>query len=71
MGLTGFEPATSGTQNPNHTKLDHNPFEFHIGLPNLSFTDDTILNNKQNTKIDAGRRLYQSWKNCSRGQGKC
>ncbi len=27
MGLTGFEPATSGTQSPNHTKLDHNPFE--------------------------------------------
>ncbi len=27
MGLTGFEPATSGTQSPNHTKLDHNPLE--------------------------------------------
>ena len=66
MGLTGFEPATSGTQSPNHTKLDHNPFEFHIGIPNLSFTDDTILNNIQKIKTDADRRLYQSWKNCSR-----
>ena len=50
MGLTGFEPATSGTQSPNHTKLDYNPFEFHISIPNLSFTDDTILNNNQFSK---------------------
>ncbi len=27
MGLAGFEPTTSGTQNQNHTKLDHNPDE--------------------------------------------
>jgi methionyl aminopeptidase len=51
MGLTGFEPATSGTQSPNHTKLDYNPFEFHISLPNLSFTDDTILKNNLNIKL--------------------
>jgi hypothetical protein len=25
MGSAGFEPTTSGTQNPNHTKLDHDP----------------------------------------------
>lgn len=25
MGLEGFEPSTPGTQNQNHTKLDHNP----------------------------------------------
>lgn len=65
MGLTGFEPATSGTQSPNHTKLDYNPFAFDIDYPNLSFADDTILNNNQNNKFDANRRLYQSWKNCS------
>ena len=71
VGLTGFEPATSGTQSPNHTKLDYNPFEFHIGIPNLSFTYDTILNNILNNRFDASRRLYQSWKNCSRSQRKC
>ncbi len=27
VGLAGFEPTTSGTQNQNHTKLDHNPNE--------------------------------------------
>ena len=27
MGSAGFEPTTSGTQNPNHTKLDHDPAE--------------------------------------------
>ena len=25
VGSAGFEPTTSGTQNPNHTKLDHDP----------------------------------------------
>ena len=25
MGSAGFEPTTSGTQNPNHAKLDHDP----------------------------------------------
>ena len=25
MGSAGFEPTTSGTQNPNHTMLDHDP----------------------------------------------
>ena len=25
MGTAGFEPATSGTQSPNHTKLDYVP----------------------------------------------
>lgn len=25
MGLAGFEPATPGTQNQNHTNLDYNP----------------------------------------------
>lgn len=28
VGLAGFEPTTSGTQNQNHTKLDHNPLKF-------------------------------------------
>lgn len=50
MGLTGFEPATSSAQGSNHTKLDHNPFRFHIDIPNLSFTYDTILNNNKNIK---------------------
>lgn len=25
VGLAGFEPTTPGTQNQDHTKLDHNP----------------------------------------------
>ena len=25
VGLAGFEPTVPGTQNQNHTKLDHNP----------------------------------------------
>ncbi len=25
VGSAGFEPTTSGTQNPNHAKLDHDP----------------------------------------------
>lgn len=28
VGLAGFEPTTSGTQNQNHTKLDYNPIQF-------------------------------------------
>ena len=38
MGTAGFEPATSGTQSPNHTKLDYVPIPNKILSPNLSMT---------------------------------
>ncbi len=33
MGSAGFEPTTSGTQNPNHTKLDHDPDVMQLETP--------------------------------------
>ena len=39
VGTAGFEPATSGTQNPNHTKLDYVPMSNKILFPNLSMID--------------------------------
>lgn len=38
VGLAGFEPTIPGTQNQNHTKLDHNPAKQHGNDPNLSIT---------------------------------
>ena len=35
MGTTGFEPATSGTQSPNHTKLDYVPCVDKIMIPHF------------------------------------
>ena len=37
MGTAGFEPATSGTQSPNHTKLDYVPCVDRIMIPNFNY----------------------------------
>ena len=39
MGSAGFEPTTSGTQNPNHTKLDHDPAVSGKFLPQFKLHD--------------------------------
>ncbi|SVA05760.1 uncharacterized protein METZ01_LOCUS58614 [marine metagenome] len=43
MGTAGFEPATSGTQSPNHTKLDYVPCVDRIMIPNFKHEVCMIL----------------------------
>ena len=49
VGSAGFEPTTSGTQNPNHTKLDHDPDVIAQKCPQFNLLMHVmILNNKPN-----------------------
>lgn len=51
MGLAGLEPATPGTQNQNHTKLDYNPVmcnllhgNFYLCLNDPISYDECVIN---------------------------